>query len=109
MQQKGHGEYELTEGAEVETEPGSRGRVLRNKLGIIRKREMDQTEYDALVRVQEIYLSRLTGETRFTAKLLREMHYDWLGKFTCGPEDIGRLRCRKAVSSGLRRFVSHRT
>jgi len=49
-------EYDPVNGGEVETEPGSRGRVLRNRLGIVRKREMDQAEFEALVRVQEEYL-----------------------------------------------------
>ena len=61
-------------------EPGSRGRVLRNRLGITRKRDMDQAEFEALLRMQETYLGRITDRTRFTAKLLREMHREWLGE-----------------------------
>jgi cell filamentation protein len=60
-------------------EPGSRGRVLRNLLGIRRRREMDRAEYDALVQAQEAYLELITPDTSFTALLLCEMHHDWLG------------------------------
>ncbi|HOM84013.1 MAG TPA: Fic family protein [Armatimonadota bacterium] len=71
--------YRPPEGAEAETQPGSRGLILRNRLGITRKREMDQAENDALLAAQSLYLERITPETRFTAALLREMHRDWLG------------------------------
>lgn len=67
------------EGAEAEAQPGSRGLVLRNRLGITRKREMDRCEHDALLAAQGRYLERTRPETRFTAALLREMHRDWLG------------------------------
>ncbi|MBU2497926.1 MAG: Fic family protein [Proteobacteria bacterium] len=41
---------------------------------------MDQAEYEALVRVQEEYLHRVTKRTQFNEKRLREMHLDWLGE-----------------------------
>jgi len=71
--------YRRPEGAEAEAQPGSRGRVLRNRLGILRKREMDRAEHEALLAAQSRYLERITPETQFTAALLREMHRDWLG------------------------------
>ncbi len=77
--QKKSAEYQPPEGAEAEAEPGSRGRVLRNKSGVRRKREMDKMEYEALLRVQEAALEELTPRTRFTARLLCRMHGDWLG------------------------------
>ena len=70
--------YRRPEGAEAETQTGSRGLVLRNRLGIARKREMDQAENEALLAAQNRYLERIGPETRFTAALLREMHGDWL-------------------------------
>ena len=33
------------------------------------------------MRVQEIYLHTLTAKIRFTVRLLRQMHRDWLGEF----------------------------
>lgn len=71
--------YQHPQGAEAEAQPGSHGLVLRNLLGIARKREMDQVENDALLEAQSRYLERIGSETRFTAALLREMHRDWLG------------------------------
>jgi cell filamentation protein len=58
----------------------ARGRVLRNLLGITSVRQMDRTEYEALIRVQEGSYRRFTADTRFTAKNLREMHREWLGE-----------------------------
>lgn len=78
MQRKS-AEYQPPEGAEAEAEPGSRGRVLRNKLGVQSKREMDRVEYEAFLRAQEAALEELTSRTRFTARLLCRMHGDWLG------------------------------
>ena len=77
--QKESAEYQPPEGVETEAEPGSRGRVLRNNLGIQRKREMDRVEYDALLRTQATFVEELTPHTRFTARLLCRMHKDWLG------------------------------
>src|SRR6266542_4347551 len=71
--------YLIASGVEAETQPGSRGRVLRNLLDIKRKRDMDRVEYDALIRAQETYLHRVTPGTRFTVRLLCSMHRDWLG------------------------------
>jgi hypothetical protein len=70
--------YAMPEGAEAEFEPGSHGRVLKNRLGIRRKREMDRMEYEALATVQKEYLSRIGPDTRLTAALLCRMHRDWL-------------------------------
>jgi len=64
---------------EAEYEPGSRGRVLRNHLGITRKRDIDQLEFESLIRVQEQYYSEIEDSTSFTTKLIRRMHKDWLG------------------------------
>ncbi len=79
MKRNPFSEYQPLEGAEVEFEPGSRGRVLRNRLHIVRKRELYQVEYEALVKAQDTYLHSITSETRFTAALLCQMHKDWLG------------------------------
>lgn len=72
--------YQPPSGSEAEIQPGSRGRILRNKLEITRKCDMDRAEYEALLREQERYLSLIGPDTRFTAELLRQMHRDWLGE-----------------------------
>src|SRR5438045_3258504 len=71
--------YRAATGSQAESEPGSRGRVLRNKLAIRSKRQIDRAEYDALLRAQTEYLNLITADTRFTAVLLCQMHRDWLG------------------------------
>jgi cell filamentation protein len=71
--------YVTPQNAEAEFEPGSHGWVLRNRLHIRRKSEMDQMEFKALVTAQEAYLSRLGPDTRLTAEILSQMHRDWLG------------------------------
>ncbi len=70
--------YNTGTGIEGEYQPGSAQRVLRNKIGILRKTEMDKIEADALISVQERYLNWITPEVRFTASLICQMHRDWL-------------------------------
>lgn len=65
----------LTEG---QFEPGSRGIVLKNLLGIQRKREMDLMEASALQLSITDFVRRFDRDHRFTAKDLRTMHQKWL-------------------------------
>ncbi len=62
-----------------ETEPGSRGRVLKNLLGIKTKREMDRAEavaqYHALIGL----ILDFEKDHHFTAADVCEMHKTWLG------------------------------
>ncbi|MCB8746416.1 Fic family protein [Rhodoferax sp. U2-2l] len=66
-------------GVEVEFEPGSRGRVLRNRLGITRVRDMNLAESQALEIAQDLALDRFDAEHRFTAQDICELHTLWLG------------------------------
>ena len=50
MEHPGFGRYQPPAGPEAATEPGSGGRVLRNRLAIRLKREMDRVEFEALLR-----------------------------------------------------------
>ena len=75
---RGPRRYVTPKGVEAEFEPGSHGRVLRNRLHIRRKVEMDRMEFEALVAAQEEYLGRIGPRTRLTAEMLRHMHRDWL-------------------------------
>lgn len=59
-------------------EPGSHGRVLKNKLGIIRKREMDEVETREHFRTLNIFLETYDNKHRFTAKDICHMHKTWL-------------------------------
>jgi cell filamentation protein len=67
------------QGVEAEFEPGSRGKVLRNKLGIQRIRDMQQAESEALEAVQEWALSQFDTRHGFTAEDVAKLHRQWLG------------------------------
>ena len=97
--------YRTPRGPEAETEPGSRGRVLCNRLGIRRKREMDQAEYKGLLATQTAYLERITPSTRFTPDLLRQMHRDWLGRLY---EWAGEYRTVELTKGDFRWPPAHR-
>lgn len=64
---------------EAEFEPGSRGRVLRNLLGITRVRDMNEAESQALVLAQEAALDRFGPDHRFTAADKCGLRRMWLG------------------------------
>lgn len=65
-------------GPEAEFEPGSRGRVLRNLLGIRSVREMALRESDALIAVTDRLLDETRMDQRFTAKDICRIHKLWL-------------------------------
>ncbi len=94
--------YGTSELIEAQFEPDSRGRVLKNLLGIKGKREMDRAEAREQLRALE-YLS-LTYDTkhRFTAADIRKIHEVWLGKIY---EWAGRYR-RVNLSKGDFPFAS---
>lgn len=64
---------------EVGFEPGSHGRVLRNRRHITHRREMDRAELSALLEAQQALLARLQSAERLTTELICEMHAEWLG------------------------------
>ena len=64
---------------ESEFQPGSRGRVLRNLLGITRAREMEEAEAQAFASAQRVALKRYSGSHRFTPADIRYLHKLWLG------------------------------
>jgi cell filamentation protein len=69
-----------TEGLiEAQFEPGSRGRVLRNLLGIKSKREMDQVEAQEHLRALDELVDLYGPDHRFTADDICKMHRLWLG------------------------------
>ena len=75
----GGGRYEA-QGAEVEFEPGSRGRVLRNLAGILSVRDMARRESEALLAATERLIDETAVEQRFTAEDVCRMHRLWLGE-----------------------------
>lgn len=72
--------YQTGPGIEGGFEPGSRGKVLRNKLGLKTVKAMDRAEYESLEDAQDHYLDLVTDKTVFTADFIRKMHRDWLGE-----------------------------
>ena len=64
---------------ESEYEPGSGGRVLRNLLGIKRRRDMALAESQALTLVQREAIKLFSHDHRFTAADVRKLHRLWLG------------------------------
>ena len=72
--------YNTSALVEAQCESGSRGRVLRNKLGITRKRDMDEAESVALKVAIDRLLSIYDEKHRLTADDIRKMHKMWLGE-----------------------------
>ena len=66
-------------GSEAEAEPGSKGRVLRNLLGIRLVREMAVVESQRLYQATQRLIDDTAQDQRFTAADLCRMHHLWLG------------------------------
>jgi cell filamentation protein len=67
-------------GSESEFQPGSRGRVLRNLLGITRVREMEEVEAQAFKAAQIEAQKAYEPNHRFTPADIRRLHRMWLGE-----------------------------
>ena len=65
--------------SESQFEPGSNGRVLKNKLGITSVREMDKQEKEAQMRAIEELTGVFDENHRFTAADICKLHKVWLG------------------------------
>jgi cell filamentation protein len=76
---KKSGRYDTSGLVEAQSEPGSRGRVLRNLLGIKSARKMDDAEAAALKAAMDIFVATYDEQHRFTADDICEMHRRWLG------------------------------
>jgi len=73
------GERYRAEGIEAQYEPGSRGRVLRNRLGIRSVRQMAMRESEALLAATQQLIDETRVDQRFTAPDIQRMHRRWLG------------------------------
>lgn len=71
--------YDTSALPEAQFEPGSRDMVLKNKLGIKRGKEMDETESVALAVAIDKLLRMYDADHRFTAEDIKTMHKIWLG------------------------------
>jgi cell filamentation protein len=74
-----NGRYDVSGLVEAQYQPDSRGRVLRNLLGITSKRKMDEAEARDQKRALENILSVYTLDHRFKAADICWMHKIWLG------------------------------
>jgi hypothetical protein len=60
-------------------QPSSRGKVLRNKVGVTSKTDMDRLEALALENAFDIFLHTYDKGHRFTVSDICGMHRTWLG------------------------------
>jgi cell filamentation protein len=72
------GRYDTAQLTENQPEPGSRGQVLKNLLGIKDKREMDRVEAEALKQATDTVIRTYDAQHRFTAKDICKIHGVWL-------------------------------
>ena len=72
--------YDVSQLVEAQYQPGSRGRVLRNLLGISGKRLMDEVEAREQKRALQEILTQYTEGHRFKSLDIRRMHTLWLGE-----------------------------
>lgn len=73
------GRYKTSGLVEDTFEPGSRGRVLKNKLGVTGKRAMDEIEAREQLRALNEFLEMYDRDHRFTTGDICRMHEAWLG------------------------------
>ena len=71
--------YDTSALPEAQFEPGSHGRVLKNKLGIKSKRLMDKVEREEQLRVIGKLAGIYDADHRFTATDICNIHKIWLG------------------------------
>lgn len=72
--------YDTGHLVEAQFEPGSRGRVLKNLLGIRGKRQMDALEAVCLETATDWAIRNVTADQRFTAADICRWHQQWLGE-----------------------------
>ena len=72
--------YDVSELVEAQFEPGSGKRVLKNLLGINKKREIDRLEAQEQLRTLEDISKLFAQEHRFTAEDVCQIHKIWLGR-----------------------------
>ena len=91
-------QYETSHLIEDQSEPGSRGRVLKNKLGITSAREIAKREKEAQLRALEKLVDFYQSDHRFTAGDICYIHKTWLNDIY---EWAGRYRQVKMDKDGF--------
>lgn len=85
---KKSGRYDISHLPEAQFEPGSRKLVIRNRLGIKNKREIDKAETAALARATDALVRTYDQDHKFSAKDICYFHriwlqeiYEWAGEY----------------------------
>ena len=89
--------YETSALIEDQYEPGSRGRVLRNLIGINKKREMNRVEMREQLRAMDELFDSYDRGHRFTADDIRKIQRVCLAQSTPGQGSTGRLTSRSVT------------
>jgi len=76
---KRSGRYDTSALIEDQYEPGSRGRVLKNLLGITSKREMSRMETRELFNITEALIKTIHRDQRFKSETICHIHRMWMG------------------------------
>jgi cell filamentation protein len=91
-------------GLQAAAEPGSRGRVLANRLGITRVRDMHEAESQALQIAQNDAIERYNADHRFKAADIQALHrawlwpiYEWAGEYRAVDLSKGGFRFANAA------------
>lgn len=71
--------YDVSGLPEAQFQPGSQGKVLRNKLGVTSKTVIDRVEALALEKAFDVFLHAYDKGHKFTVSDISGMHRTWLG------------------------------
>jgi cell filamentation protein len=94
--------YDTSSLTEDQYEPGSRGRVLKNLLGIKGKREISRIETRELLNATKVLIETIDQDHKFTKEDICYMHRRWMGTIY---EWAGRYR-QVVMSKGGFTFAS---
>ena len=72
--------YDVSSLTEVQFEPGSNDRVLKNRLGIMSPEPMDMLEAQSLQQTMDNAIRQFSETHRFTAADICGLHRTWLGE-----------------------------
>lgn len=87
--------YDTSDLVENQFEPGSKRRVLRNLLGIKRKREMDAAESQTELEARLLLAQTYAADHQFSAEDIRSIHRVWLGNIYGWAGDYRRVNLTK--------------
>jgi cell filamentation protein len=79
LEKKKSDKYDVSNLVEAQFEPGSKGLVLKNLLGIKNEREIYIKETEEYVRVLSELIMKYDRDHRFTEKDIKLIHKEWLG------------------------------